>query len=84
MWHQKSPRAITQFSVHCHLVWQTTAAAAAAAAVVQRIAWVSPLPNYKVKSLTDAQLFGATQMIPLIFLIVYFGSGKLSSFYCVP
>lgn len=37
MWHQKSPRAITHFSVHCHLMWQTTAAAA----VVQRIAWVT-------------------------------------------
>lgn len=57
MWHQKSPRAIAQFSVHCHLMWQTAAASASVLLVLRlRASFGSSnlvhriMPNYKVKS----------------------------------
>lgn len=51
MWHQKSPRAITQLSGHCHLMWQTAPAAVAAAvahAVTAKKDFLghTMLPNY--------------------------------------
>lgn len=52
MWHQKSPRAITQFSGHCHLMWQTAPAASVAATVAHAVSAKKDflghtmLPNY--------------------------------------